>query len=58
MLKPSYTSAEIKKMDDIKKMVRAFDGSAYYPGVIGLNNIKANDYANVVFHVSLSIFFL
>uniref|UniRef100_A0AC34QEH6 USP domain-containing protein n=1 Tax=Panagrolaimus sp. JU765 TaxID=591449 RepID=A0AC34QEH6_9BILA len=22
----------------------------YYPGIVGLNNIKANDYANVVFH--------
>src|SRR4051794_32895590 len=34
-------------------MSRAFDGTTYYPGIIGLNNIKANDYANVILHVSL-----
>lgn len=32
-------------------MSRAFDGTPYYPGVVGLNNIKANDYENVVLHV-------
>lgn len=34
------------------KMSRAFDGTTYHPGVVGLNNIKANDYENVVLHVS------
>lgn len=29
-------------------MSRAFDGTLYLPGIVGLNNIKANDYANVV----------
>lgn len=32
------------------KMSRAWDGTLYYPGIIGLNNIKANDYTNVIFH--------
>jgi len=27
---------------------RAFDGTKYSPGVVGLNNIKANDYLNVI----------
>ena len=29
-------------------------GSLYLPGIVGLNNIKANDYCNVVLH-SLSL---
>ncbi|CAH8627259.1 unnamed protein product [Schistosoma mattheei] len=29
-------------------MVRAYNGLTYYPGVVGLNNIKANDYCNVI----------
>ena len=27
---------------------RAFNGTMYLPGIVGLNNIKANDYCNVV----------
>ena len=27
---------------------RAYDGTNYTPGVVGLNNIKANDYLNVI----------
>jgi U4/U6.U5 tri-snRNP-associated protein 2 len=29
-------------------MSRAYDGTLYLPGIVGLNNIKANDYCNVV----------
>lgn len=39
-------------IDKLGKMSRAFDGTTYHPGVVGLNNIKANDYENVVLHVS------
>ncbi len=28
--------------------VRAYCGTMYLPGIVGLNNIKANDYCNVV----------
>ena len=28
--------------------MRAFGGSLYRPGIVGLNNIKANDYCNVI----------
>jgi U4/U6.U5 tri-snRNP-associated protein 2 len=31
--------------------VRALDGSEFMPGLVGLNNMKANDYANVVVQV-------
>ncbi|CAG9857716.1 unnamed protein product [Phyllotreta striolata] len=30
------------------KLSRPIDGSLYIPGVVGLNNIKANDYCNAV----------
>lgn len=36
------------------KLSRAIDGSLYTPGIVGLNNIKANDYCNVVLQVRKS----
>lgn len=50
MLKPTFASAVIKRFDHDKKMSRALDGTTYYPGIVGLNNIKANDYTNVILH--------
>ncbi|CAD5206437.1 unnamed protein product [Bursaphelenchus okinawaensis] len=50
VLKPVYTKKMVKKVDQLQSGVRAFDGSIYFPGLMGLNNIKANDYSNVVFH--------
>ncbi|VDM48592.1 unnamed protein product [Toxocara canis] len=50
VLKPTYTSEYIKGIDKATKMSRAFDGTTYYPGIVGLNNIKANDYENVILH--------
>jgi U4/U6.U5 tri-snRNP-associated protein 2 len=50
VLKPTYSNDEISKLDPRTTMVRAFDGTHYYPGFVGLNNIKANDYSNVIFH--------
>lgn len=39
-------------MDSNTKMSRAADGTMYMPGIVGLNNIKANDYCNVILQVS------
>uniref|UniRef100_A0A7E4VDM3 Ubiquitin carboxyl-terminal hydrolase 39 n=1 Tax=Panagrellus redivivus TaxID=6233 RepID=A0A7E4VDM3_PANRE len=50
VLKPTYSKAHIKAIDLNTKLSIAFDDTKYYPGIVGLNNIKANDYANVVFH--------
>lgn len=36
------------RLDADVTWVRALDGSEYMPGLVGLNNMKANDYANVV----------
>ncbi|KAJ5787170.1 hypothetical protein N7457_002160 [Penicillium paradoxum] len=45
---PHYTKNEVIKLD--KEVHNAWDlsGSKYRPGFVGMNNIKANDYVNVV----------
>ncbi|ULU08004.1 hypothetical protein L3Y34_019221 [Caenorhabditis briggsae] len=50
VLKPTYTKEMIGSIDKQARMVRAQDDSTYFPGVVGLNNIKANDYCNVILH--------
>jgi hypothetical protein len=42
-------------MDSSDKLSRAIDGTMYLPGIVGLNNIKANDYCNVILQVSFSL---
>ncbi|XP_057183257.1 U4/U6.U5 tri-snRNP-associated protein 2 isoform X2 [Triplophysa rosa] len=48
VLKPTFTKQHIFGLDKQGKLYRAYDGTTYLPGIVGLNNIKANDYANVV----------
>ncbi|XP_010765033.1 ubiquitin carboxyl-terminal hydrolase 39 [Notothenia coriiceps] len=48
VLKPTFTKQHIGGLDKQGKLYRAYDGTTYLPGIVGLNNIKANDYANVV----------
>ncbi|CAB3397203.1 unnamed protein product [Caenorhabditis bovis] len=55
VLKPTYTKQMIANIDKQTKMARAYDDSTYFPGVVGLNNIKANDYCNVVLHALSSV---
>lgn len=51
VLNPTFTENHIKYLDTSTKLSRAIDGSLYTPGIVGLNNIKANDYCNVVLQV-------
>lgn len=51
VLNPTFTEEHIKNLDSSSKLSRAIDGSLYMPGIVGLNNIKANDYCNVVLQV-------
>lgn len=51
MLNPIFTPEQIKQLDCNTKMSRAIDGTMYMPGIVGLNNIKANDYCNVILQV-------
>ncbi|NXS27921.1 SNUT2 protein, partial [Pomatostomus ruficeps] len=48
VLKPTFTAQHIAQLDKQAKLSRAYDGTTYLPGIVGLNNIKANDYANAV----------
>lgn len=52
MLKPTFTAQHIAHLDKQAKLSRAYDGTTYLPGIVGLNNIKANDYANAVLQVT------
>jgi hypothetical protein len=38
----------VAALDGERRWVRALDGTEYMPGLVGLNNMKANDYINVV----------
>lgn len=54
---PSYTEQDLRKFQDEGFKSVDLNGNDYIPGYIGLNNMKANDYSNVViqalFHVPL-----
>jgi len=50
VLKPTFTKQDIENLDRLDKPVQAYDGKFYFPGIVGLNNLKYNDYCNVVFH--------
>ncbi|CAK3852174.1 U4 tri-snRNP-associated 2 [Lecanosticta acicola] len=45
---PRFTLEEVKAMDKVPKPSWDLLGRKYIPGFVGLNNIKANDYLNVV----------
>lgn len=38
-------------MDQEVKWTRALDGTDYMPGLVGLNNMKNNDYVNVAMQI-------
>ncbi|SMR55102.1 unnamed protein product [Zymoseptoria tritici ST99CH_1A5] len=45
---PRFTQEEVKTLDKEPKPAWDLLGKKYIPGFVGLNNIKANDYLNVV----------
>lgn len=45
---PRYSKEEVIKMDKEEKSAWALGGKQYTPGFVGMNNIKENDYFNVV----------
>lgn len=49
VLKPSFTSDTIERLDKQTETAKAYDGKQYFPGIVGLNNLKHNDYCNVIF---------
>ncbi|KAJ9655547.1 Ubiquitin carboxyl-terminal hydrolase 10 [Neophaeococcomyces mojaviensis] len=45
---PKFTEDEVKKLDKVPVESVDLSNKKYRPGFIGMNNIKANDYLNVV----------
>lgn len=49
LLNPTFNNEIIRQIDSPNvKPSRTIDGTLYNPGIVGLNNIKFNDYCNVV----------
>lgn len=48
VLRPHFSKKDIQTLEKKTEKCIAYDGTTYYPGIVGLNNIKANDYSNVV----------
>lgn len=57
VLNPTFGKEQIAQLDTSDKQSRAIDGSMYSPGIVGLNNIKANDYCNVILQVNNYFYF-
>lgn len=47
---PRLTREEVARLDKEQKTAWDLSGRKYIPGFVGMNNIKANDYFNVVIH--------
>ena len=47
VLNPLYDAEDMKGLSTLQ-WARTIDGSDYMPGLVGLNNMKRNDYMNVV----------
>lgn len=45
---PTYTKEQVMTLDKEAKTAWSLSGKEYTPGFVGMNNIKANDYFNVV----------
>ena len=47
---PTFAKDDVAKLDKEEKTARDLAGKKYIPGFVGMNNIKANDYFNVIIH--------
>lgn len=47
---PAFSKQEVAKMDAAQQAPTDLVGRRYVPGFVGMNNIKANDYFNVITH--------
>lgn len=55
VLNPTFTPEAVKRLDEASIWAKSLDGKEYMPGLIGLNNMKANDYANVILQALIRI---
>lgn len=54
VLDPRYGREEIAGLNGVK-WARTLDAQDYMPGLVGLNNMRANDYANVVLQLLMRV---
>lgn len=45
---PLYNKDLVDKLDNEPMYSRALEGTEFYPGLLGLNNLKETDYVNVM----------
>lgn len=48
VVNPTFTKAQVSKLDKENEMKYSLANEKYIPGFVGINNLKANDYMNVV----------
>jgi U4/U6.U5 tri-snRNP-associated protein 2 len=59
-LNPVYTADVMKTVNDPRGSdgmltCKALDGTQFTPGIVGINNLKANDYANVALQILVCV---
>lgn len=47
-MKPIFDLSLVERLDSEPLYVRALDGTEFYPGLLGLNNLKQTDFVNVM----------
>ena len=52
VLTPQFAAEDVARLDSSVRWARTLEGVDYMPGLLGLNNMKANDYVNVAIQVS------
>ena len=55
VLDPRFNADALTALDTSRTWSSALDGTEYLPGVVGLNNIKATDYVNVVLQALMRV---
>lgn len=55
LLYPTFTPALLKRIDASITPVFDLAQTPYYPGFVGLNNIKSNSYMNAILHALLHV---
>lgn len=55
VLNPRYDAASLSKLSDLRPSSYTLTQMPYIPGFIGMNNIKKNDYLNVIVQVLLHV---
>ncbi|GFZ42687.1 Probable inactive ubiquitin-specific-processing protease 10 [Saitozyma sp. JCM 24511] len=55
VLNPRYKSSSLPALSDLPAPSHTLAGTPYIPGYIGLNNIKKNDYLNVILQLILHV---